>query len=114
MGGYTPHTHLRGTGTCHPREGIRLYKRWQRGRPVVSIIHVYDFLYNGRTVPASQSVFDVSFEVSAAPFMVVTSDLQWLYSSTTVQYFRHPQSDLVRNSKHYEPQASKQPGSGVG
>jgi len=65
-------------------------------------------------VPTRQSVFDVSFVVSAAPFRVVTSDIQSLYSATTVEYFRHPQSHLARDFKHYAPQMSKQPGSGVG
>ena len=55
-------------------------------------------------MPARQCVFNVSVVVSAAPLVFVTCDLQCLYSATTVQYFRHLQSDLERDSKHYAPQ----------
>jgi len=84
----------------HPRESIRLYERGQWGRLVVCIIPGYDFLYNGQTVPARQSVFDISFVVRAVPFICVTYDLGCLQTSTTVQYFRHPQSDLACDFKH--------------
>ena len=67
-------------------------RRYSTLRPVVvgsscSLYNChYDILYNVQTAPAHQSAFDVSFMVSPAPFLFMTSDLQCIYTSTTVEY----------------------------